>query len=365
MIRSRGKNDRRVRVQSLPLIMPMPRSSHRIVDSTSPWVSMDPMLGRECLNLYRSVRLVLLALIAFMTGPRRIRAEAGGGESLWHSSSAVSEKVESPKESPDYQQKKLHTCIQSRADSSARLASNSLLTRTIGATELALDAPRRETFYFAGIRAHAPPASSALTTLHNAVFESSIRLQKSIQQNEPPFFAAHRQALGQIAALPVLDRPSIEGTTTGAATLALHTPKIQTPQLEVIRAHAPPSNRLQIGFDSPCLDSPITADSSVDTPANSILQLRYAEAYPSRAAPARPAQIAVMDLDGRDVTQRLFRSKFQHIYRHHSHLLRSIDCSSHKSCHNKSAEEARLQRRCLLALIQSTSLKGDYFYVRC
>jgi hypothetical protein len=367
MIRSKGKDDGRVRVQSLPLIMPMPRSSHRVVDSNSPWLSMDPMLWNECLNLYRSVRLILLALIAFATGPRRIRAEAAGGESLWQTSAAVPQMVESPELAPQHQPKILHYSLQARADFRALPASNSLLAnaRVIGATELAVDAPRRETFHFVGIRAHAPPASSTLTSLLDTVLTSSKPLLKSVRQHQPPFFGAYRQALEQISALPVLDPPSMQGSVTSAATLALQVPKRQAPQLEVIRAHAPPSSRLQIGFDSIWFDSSLKASYSVDTPTGSILQPRKAETYSSRAAPAKSAQIAIINLDGKHVSQSLFRSKFQYIHRHHPHLLRSIDCNSRKSCHYKSAEKARLRQRCLLVIIQSTPLKGDYFYVRC
>jgi hypothetical protein len=78
------KNEHATGMHKLPLILPMHRSLNCVVHPDSPWVSTDPVLLRECLAAYRSVRLILLALIAFISGPRRIQAEGSNSEPPGH-----------------------------------------------------------------------------------------------------------------------------------------------------------------------------------------------------------------------------------------------------------------------------------------
>lgn len=373
MIRFRGKDDLRMRAQSMPLIMPMPRSSYRVVDSNSPWVSVDPVFGKECLALYRSVRLTLLALIAFMTGPLRLRAETGHGDSVLQTRTGRLLKIQSPNSAldsqtaPDSQTRIARLGLRDPGGFRTRLISSARMNseRVVSAIAFALDAPKRGSPQLESRRTHAPPAASAPTGKTTVESDSFIRLLKSVPQHQTRFFPAYRQAFGQIDVKPFQVPPSTQTTTVGAAALALHTPKIQFPELEVIRAHAPPSDRLQIGFHSPGFDRSLTTDYSVHPAPNSILPLRSCASYPSRAAPATPAQITVISLNGEHSVQSLFRVKIQNNFRYHPRPMQSIDCNSRKSCQYKTAEKARLRQRCLPANIQSTSLKGDYLYVRC
>ena len=74
MSRSIANDHRATQSRSLSLILPMPRSSHWVVSAPSPWVAVDPVFGAQCVAFYRSVRFTLLALIAFLAGPRSMRA---------------------------------------------------------------------------------------------------------------------------------------------------------------------------------------------------------------------------------------------------------------------------------------------------
>jgi hypothetical protein len=233
-------NEHATGMHTLPLILPMHRSLTCVVDSDSPWVSTDPVLLRECVAAYRSVRLILLALIAFISGPRRIQAEGANSEPPGHVAVAHLQTNRAKNLNLRQQASSLYREVQTQRapfrspvpPATAEININS------GAWALALDSPRLQSLSREAARAHAPPCTPVLTTFNafNSNRSDTIllpvihRALSSLSACHPPQIFAHSIA------------HSASTRSDCAVALPPDLPASKSLHLEVIRAHAPPNS---------------------------------------------------------------------------------------------------------------------------
>jgi hypothetical protein len=306
----------------LPLIMPMLGSLNRVIDSNSPWVATDPVLVRECLAVYRSVRLVLLALIALVSGPRRVQAEESNGECQWQVATAHFGANQAKNSGSLRQSSALYETVQARIDHFASLVSEAPIEvdGNCGAWTLALDAPKQQSHSRGRAQAHAPPFSLILMNLDAPNFDCSITLPQSA--------ARHANTLFPSVPYP----PSSQNDCLIAAVLQL--PIRQSLHLDVIRAHAPPVQQQLLDFKAFPVHPSIAISASSDF-----------------VSVASPASI--------DLALPKFRSP-------HSYLPPVLQLSYHAysaSCQRNFSEGASFRAVSLLVSTQPNQLKGGHHYV--
>lgn len=246
MSRYKTMNERRTEAYTLPLILPMHRSLNRVMNSNSPWVATDPVLLRECLAAYRSVRLILLALIALVSGPKRGQAEEANGECQWHMATAHIEANQTTNSGSLRHSSAFCETVQARIDHFALLVSEAPINGDVncGALALALDAPKQPSHSREAARAHAPPFGLILMNLDAPRLDHSITLPQSVAHSAFTLFPPIPQAelFAQFVSYP----PSSQNGCHVAGVLYL--PKRQSLHLGVIRAHAPPVQRHLLDF---------------------------------------------------------------------------------------------------------------------
>ncbi len=333
---------------TLPLILPMHRSLNRVIDSNSPWVSTDPVLLRECLAVYRSVRLILLALIAFVSGPRRIQAEEASGESHWRVATAHFETNESRDSGFRRQSGTLHEAVQARRDNFTSPISGTPTDTDVhcGARTLALDTPKKQSLSREATQAHAPPASPILMN------SDVSKLDRTITLLQP---AAHRattlrpstqsaQIFAQLIAHPLLI------SNGGPVAVILEVPKRTSLHLDVIRAHAPP------------LQGPLVASNTfLFHPSNTI---PTSADFDLLAAPlSTPPQNSALTPATNPTSANLASSTFQAAHGYHPQALQSLSRRSPTSCHDEFPEGAGLQASSPLVSTQPNQPDGGHLYV--
>jgi hypothetical protein len=266
-----SKNDRHVAARTLPLVLPMPRASYLTAAAPHPWVAIDPLFGAQCIALYRSIRLTLLALIAFLSGPRTLRA--GQTKSAQEISSSA---TCAPQE----------TYVSPTARRGVRPTHSGRFIRrtefTIDArVSLASDLPARETPELTMQRTHAPPAlqtqiaycfsyhdlpppATVVSTSPEVTSPKQSSSQFIVKRTHAPpanlytvlrsknrTQRSHRFAPLQI--LAALAQRSLPGgrVPSGAATSPVDSLELKHPQLRNERAHAPPAGCAPASLQSP------------------------------------------------------------------------------------------------------------------
>jgi hypothetical protein len=251
MIASRPKSARPAQLQSSTLILPMPACAHRSLDAGSPWVSVDPVFIRECAAAYRSVRLVMLALIAFLTAPKLSRSESSGSGAHAHHSSFKAHTPESEK-----------PAAASQAAGPQRFSRSALSLSATRASAAQpgfahqLKTPPQKTLIPKSIRAHAPPASPLRMLSFSYKSKRTIKLKTSPQHNAPSSLAAYRGIPSHSVIRPGFTLPRFASVITPHHTLA--PPPSNTATLESFRAHAPPAQSHQTALYSPLTVSPLS-----------------------------------------------------------------------------------------------------------
>jgi hypothetical protein len=136
--------------------VPMLRFAYRVPTQRAPWLSFDPELKDDCSTAVRAVRLVLLALFAFLVGPLESRSamadEVPEAASLQLSSAA--HHVENEKQN-------------ARAAPPRHLRQNrpyALITDAVpalaGPTQRAVSDPKRDALHLIVKHEHGPPAAA-------------------------------------------------------------------------------------------------------------------------------------------------------------------------------------------------------------
>jgi len=319
-------------MHTLPLIVPMLGSLNRVIDSNSPWVATDPVLLRECLAVYRSVRLVLLALVALVSGPRRVQAEEANGECQWRVATAHSEANQAKNLGSLRQSSALYETVQARIDHFASLVLETPIEvdSNCGAWTLALDAPKQQSHSRGRAQAHAPPFSLILMNLDAPNLDCSSTLPQPAARHANTLFPSIHQA--ELSAQSISYPPSSQDGCLIAA--VLHLPKRQSLHLDAIRAHAPPVQRHLLDFKALSVH-----------PSTSILT---SSDFVSVASPAF-IELALPQ----------FRSP-------HSYLPPVLKLSCHRystSCQCNFSEGARFRAVSLLVSTQPYQLKGGHHYV--
>jgi hypothetical protein len=348
MSRYKTKNEQDIGMCTLPLILPMHRSLNRVIDSDSPWVSTDPVLWRECLALYRSVRLILLALIAFVSGPRRIQAEEASSESQRQVATAHLQTGEIGNSSLSGQSSALHETVQARRDNFKSTISDTLTDTNVncGAQALALDSPKPQSLSRAATRAHAPPFSLFLIGFDALKLDRTIRLLRSAAHRATTLHPPIHQA--QFSAQLIARPPSIRNGPVVAVILYL--PKRKFLYLEVIRAHSPPSELPRIDSNTFPFESLNAINASADL--NLVVTLQSISVPDS--ALESPTKLT---------SPNLAITIFQTADSYHSCALESLRHNCPISCHGEFPEGASFQAMSLLVSTQPNQLKGGYLYV--
>jgi hypothetical protein len=302
MSRSIANDHRATQARPLLLILPMPRSSHWAVTAPSPWVVVDPVFGAQCVAFYRSVRLTLLALIAFVAGPRSMRAgrteRAAENGSLTRlpqpqansSASEQSARRTSPRSfsckaglndypngatalAGDTPRREMLQLTVERTHAppaqSSRIAS-CLFCKFLpnlsvaGRMAFIVDVPKRDSFYLLIKRTHAPPAGSPPAALHCTSFDRSVQLSLH------SLLIPHKSLAGP--------------TFVDASGIAVDAPRPKTPPHEIKRAHSPPAPYRSGRFSSLSFDRARLSPCSLDGLSNGSLPPGNAEnsSYTSR-----------------------------------------------------------------------------------
>jgi hypothetical protein len=258
MSRSIANDHRATQSRSLSLILPMPRSSHWVVSAPSPWVAVDPVFGAQCVAFYRSVRFTLLALIAFLAGPRSMRAGRTERATEIGSLTRVPQPQANSSASEQSARRTFPRCFSRKA---AHNNANE-------ATALASDTPRREMLQLTVERTHAPPAQQSriasclfckflpnlsvvgrMAFLVDAPKRDSVHLLLQRTHAPPagsPPAALQCTSLDRSVQLSLhsllIPHKSLAPTTfVGASAIAVDAPRPKTPPHEIKRAHAPPA----------------------------------------------------------------------------------------------------------------------------
>jgi len=236
----------------------MPRSSHWAVNAPSPWVAVDPVFGAQCVAFCRSVRFTFLALIAFLAGPRSMRAgrterateiasltrlpQPGANSSASEQSArrtfprsfsckagnndangATALAGNTPRRemlqltvqrthAPPVQQSRIASCLFCKFLPNLSVA---------GRMAFIVDVPKRDSLYLLIQRTHAPPAGFPPAALR------CTRLERSLQLSLHSLLIPHKS----LAATTFVD----------TSALAVDAPRPKTPPHEIKRAHAPPA----------------------------------------------------------------------------------------------------------------------------
>jgi hypothetical protein len=232
MSRSSGKDHRCMRARTLPLILPMPRAFYWDVDTASPWLSIDPAFGAQCAAFYRSVRLTVLALIAFLGGSRSLRAG---------NRAERSQEMGSLQAIPPQRASVSPISRQAASPIPPVFIARRPLRNRRGASALAVDTPKRDRLQFEVMRTHAPPAAHLQSAFNTVRFDRFTKFCNATLPHQAGLSRVSRQAAGQIS--PIFGSRSPFTIESGASALAVDTPKRNTPQFEIKRAHAPPAER--------------------------------------------------------------------------------------------------------------------------
>jgi hypothetical protein len=319
MSRSIANDHRATQTRPLPLILPMPRSSHWVVTAPSPWVAVDPVFGAQCVAFYRSVRFTLLALIAFLAGPRTMRA--GRTERATEIGSLT--RLPQPQANSSASEQSARRTFP--RSFSCKAGHND---HANGATALAADTPRREMLQLTVERTHAPPAQSSriasclfckflpnLSVAGRMAFIVDVPKRDSfyllIKRTHAPPAGSPPAALQYTSldrfvqlSLPSLLIPhkSLARTTFfDPSAFAVDVPRLKTPPHAIKRAHAPPAPYRSGQFSSLSFDRAWLSPRSLDGLSNGTLPPGKAEnfsysssdrAYPATATfrpkPDRP-----------------------------------------------------------------------------
>lgn len=332
MGRYKTMNEPKTEAYTLPLILPMHRSLNRVMNSNSPWVATDPVLLRECLAAYRSVRLILLALIALVSGPKRVQAKEANGECQWHIATAHIEANQTTNSGSLRHSSAFCETVQARIDHFALLVSEAPINGDVncGALALALDAPKQPSHSREAARTHAPPFGLILMNLDAPRLDRSLTLPQSVAYSATPLFPPIPRAelFAQFVSYP----PSSQNGCLVAG--ALYLPKRQSLHLEVIRAHAPPVQRHLLDFKALPIH-PSTAFSA-------------SSEFISFASPA---------------SINLVLSKFRFPYCYLPPVLQQSYHPYFKSCPCGSPEGSSLRTLSPLVSTQPNRLKGGHLYV--
>jgi len=332
MGRYKTMNEPKTEAYTLPLILPMHRSLNRVMNSNSPWVATDPVLLRECLAAYRSVRLILLALIALVSGPKRVQAKEANGECQWHIATAHIEANQTTNSGSLRHSSAFCETVQARIDHFALLVSEAPINGDVncGALALALDAPKQPSHSRESARTHAPPFGLILMNLDAPRLDRSLTLPQSVAYSATPLFPPIPRAelFAQFVSYP----PSSQNGCLVAG--ALYLPKRQSLHLEVIRAHAPPVQRHLLDFKALPIH-PSTAFSA-------------SSEFISFASPA---------------SINLVLSKFRFPYCYLPPVLQQSYHPYFKSCPCGSPEGSSLRTLSPLVSTQPNRLKGGHLYV--
>ena len=276
-----SKNDHAA-TRTLPLVLPMPRASYWTAAAPHPWVAVDPVFGAQCIALYRSIRLTLLALIAFLSGPRTLRAgQTKPAQEIGSSATCAPQDANVPATARRAVRRARPGCFIRRTELNISVR-----------VSLASDLPARDTPELTMQRTHAPPALQTQIAFcfsyHDlpppgTVLSTSPEVT-SPKQNSPQFIVKrthappahlytilrsknctkrfHRFAPLQI--LAALAQRSLPGSRVlaGASTSAVDSPELKQPHLRNQRAHAPPVGGVQDRFALVSLRIPRAAGSS-------------------------------------------------------------------------------------------------------
>jgi hypothetical protein len=334
---------------SFPLILPMPGSLNRVIDCNSPWVSTDPVLLRECLAVYRSVRLVLLALIAFVSGPRRIQAEEANSESQWLVATAHLETNEIRGSGLRRQSSAFNESVLARKDHFTSPVSPAPGDTNVncGAGALALDSPKLPSLSREATRAHAPPLSLILKNFDASKLDRKITILQPAAHSATTLLSAIHQA--QIFAQLVAHPPSMRNGSVVA--ILLYPPKRKSLHLDVIRAHAPPVQGSSIDSNGFPFDFSNAVAASVDF--NLFVTPQSVPLHDSAPAPvANPT------------SSNLIISILQSPHSYHRPALQLFCRPFSIPCHRKLPESANFRAVSLLVSTQPNRLKGGHIYVR-
>jgi hypothetical protein len=270
MSRSKKNDQGHAATRALPCVLPMPSASYWTAAGSQPWVAVDPVFAAECIALYRSIRLTLLALIAFLSGPRTLRADqTKSAQEISSSATCAPQDANAPATAsraarstrPARFIRRTELTISTRvsfaSDLPARDAPELTMQRThappviqtriaycfsyhdlpppgtIVSTSPEATAPKQNSSEFVVKRTHAPPAN-LYTVLRS----------KNLTQR------SHRFAPLQI--LAALAQRSLPGSRVlaGASTSAVDNLELNRPQLRNEWAHAPPAGRVPASLQS-------------------------------------------------------------------------------------------------------------------
>jgi hypothetical protein len=176
----------------------------------------------------------VLALIAFLGGPRSLRAG---------NRAERSQELGSLQAIPPQRARVFPISRQAATQISPLLIALRPLTNRRGAAALAVDTPKRDMLQFEVMRTHAPPAAHLQSAFNAVRFDRFTKFRNATPPHQARLSRVSRQAAGQIS--PIFGSRSPFTNESGASALAVDTPKRNTPQLEIKRAHAPPAERLQ------------------------------------------------------------------------------------------------------------------------
>jgi hypothetical protein len=257
-----------VATRTLPLVLPMPRASYWNAIGPHPWLAVDPMFAAQCAALYRSARLTLLALIAFVSGPRTLRAEqTNAAQQISSSAPCAPQDANLPatarrvvrrtrprrfirrteptvsarvsffsdvlaKDTPELTMKRTHAPPPLQSQIAFCFSYHDLPPPgPVFSTSPEVTSPKQNSSQLIVQRTHAPPAN--LYT----VLRCKNRTQRS-----------HRFAPLQILATLAQHSQPVSRVLAGASTSAIGSPELKQPQLRNQRAHAPQVGDVQDGF---------------------------------------------------------------------------------------------------------------------
>jgi hypothetical protein len=352
MSRFSGRNHRCIQARTLPLILPMPRASYWTGNSGSPWLSVDPVFGAQCLAVYRSVRLTLLALIALLGGSRSVRA-GERAERSQEIGSLTAVPLQQANAERTEQQARRQVCTRS-------IFSRPQVNRSVaGAAALAVDAPRRDTPQLDVKRTHAPPAGHLLTAFRTTRFDRSLPSLAAFPQ--PSRLSRTRlQAPGATSFLFHSRRPLTNESVAGATALAVDAPRRDALQLEVERTHAPPAEHRQSAFTN----VKFGRSHPLQSPANGIFPLRASEIIFSRKTPRKSRQSTLIASDKDPIGRKLACLKIP-TPQPRVRVSQFVFCDSREHLPSQSAENAGYRQFGLLCPSKPIPAQGDNSYVRC
>jgi hypothetical protein len=285
-------SERQTKADNLPLILPMPRCSYRKPISSAPWITIDPVLRADCVALCRNGRLMLLALVAFVVGSVRARAEDLG--------EAVDAVVVALTDHPS--KPALREFDQANTESRERRFPLQCAPE---------DAPQKGNAHFASetlsprlklllqsMRSHAPPAFCTYFANRSFGFKPTDRLFSSIPSNAKRQRPTIRTLL--TAALFHALNLSNENRSSGAMMAALSVPPRQLAEYSIERTHAPPTGALATCIAFPRTGSLVLSSSSrcssgsklPQNPAHTCIEVRAHDA--DRVADLRAPDVRLL-----------------------------------------------------------------------